>query len=482
MPPAATEAPRFSVLILAAGKATRFQSEHTKLLHQLAGRRLGDYVLGAALGAEPERAYMVVGHEADAVRAAFPLPGLDFVLQHEQRGTGDAVMAARAELEKCSSPILIVLVGDAPLLAWETLRALVEFHARSRSAATVLTTRLDNPLGYGRILRGPGERVRSIVEERDATAAQKRIHEVSSGILCFSRTELLAHLSELTDTNSQKEFLLTDMVRIFNRRRLKVTAYAVANSREVLGVNDRAELAQVEKIIRLRKAAELMRAGVTISDPETSVVDDTVLAGRDTRIEAGVQLLGHTSLGRDCVVEPYSVIRDSTLGNRARVRPFCVVTECEIAADSVVGPFTHLRDGALIGPEARIGNFVEVKKSKVGRGSKALHLTYLGDATLGERVNVGAGTVTCNYDGQRKNPTHIGDGVFIGSGSMLVAPVRIDTGAYVAAGSTITQDVPAESLGIARAAQVNKEGWVRERRKKRETSGSAALLQDPAAG
>lgn len=465
---------RFSVLILAAGKATRFRSEHTKLLHRLAGRRLGDYVLDAALGAGPERAYMVIGHEAASVRAGFPVPGLEFILQREQRGTGDAVIAARPILEKCPSPALIVLVGDAPLLAPETLRALAGFHARSRSAATVLTTRLENPEGYGRVLRGPGERVRAIVEERDATPAQKRIREISSGILCFSRAELLSHLGELTDTNSQKEFLLTDLVRIFNRRRLKVTAYAVANSREVLGVNDRVELAQVEKIIRLRKAERLMRAGVTIQDPACTVIDDTVEAGRDTQIEPGVHLLGHTRLGRDCVVEPYSVIRDSTVGDRVRIRPFCVITASELSADTVAGPFAHLRDGAFIGPEAQIGNFVEVKKTKLGRGSKARHLTYLGDATLGERVNVGAGTVTCNYDGERKNPTTVGNGVFIGSGSMLVAPIRIEDGAYVAAGSTLTQDVPAESLAIARAAQVNKEGWARERRRKPATSGAAA--------
>lgn len=465
---------RFSVLILAAGKATRFRSEQTKLLHRLAGRRLGDYVLDAALGAGPERAYMVIGHEAASVRAGFPAPGLEFILQREQRGTGDAVMAARPNLEKCPSPALIVMVGDAPLLAPETLRGLAAFRERSRSAATVLTTRLDNPEGYGRILRGPGERVRAIVEERDATAAQKRIREISSGILCFSRAELLSHLGELTDTNSQKEFLLTDLVRIFNRRWLKVTAYSVANSREVLGVNDRVELAQVEKIIRLRKAERLMRSGVGIQDPASTVIDDTVEAGRDTRIEPGVHLLGHTRLGRDCVVEPYSVITDSTLGDGAHVRPFCVIASSELAAGAVAGPFAHLRDGTSVGPEARVGNFVEVKKTKLGRGTKALHLTYLGDAALGERVNVGAGTVTCNYDGERKNPTTVGDDVFIGSGSMLVAPLRIEDGAYVAAGSTLTEDVPAESLAIARAAQVNKDGWAREHRRKPANPGAPA--------
>lgn len=465
---------KFSVLILAAGKATRFKSEHTKVLHGLAGRRVGDYVLGAALGAGPERAWMVIGHEGDRVRETFARPGLGFIPQREQRGTGHAVMSARPELEACSSPNLIVLVGDAPMLSPETLRALVEFHAGSGAAATVLTTRLKNPKGYGRILRAPGARVRAIVEEKDATTAQKRLREVSSGILCFALPKLLAHLDDLTDTNAQKEYLLTDMVRVFNRRRLKVAAYEVANSREVLGVNDRIELAQVERLIRRRKARLLMRSGVSIVDPKTTVIDDEVEAGRDTRIGAGVHLLGRTRLGKDCVVEPYCMLTDSVAGDRVLLRPFSVVSGCEIADGAVIGPFAHLREGASIGPEARIGNFVEVKKSKVGRGSKSLHLTYLGDATLGEKVNVGAGTVTCNYDGQHKNPTVIEDQVFIGSGSMLVAPVRVGKGAYVAAGSAITEDVPPGSLAIGRARQVNKENWAEKQAKPKDGSMAKA--------
>lgn len=465
---------RFSVLILAAGKATRFKSEHTKVLHSLAGRRVGDYVLQAALGAGPERAWMVIGHEGDRVREAFARPGLGFIAQREQRGTGHAVMSARPELEACSSSDLIVLVGDAPLLSSETLRALVEFHVGTGSVATVLTTRLEDPKGYGRILRGPGARVRTIVEEKDATAAQKRLREVSSGILCFSLPKLLAHLDDLTDTNAQKEYLLTDMVRIFNRRRLKVSAYEVANSREVLGVNDRIELAQVERLIRRRKARLLMRSGVSIVDPKTAVIDDEVEVGRDTRIGAGVHLLGRTRVGKDCTVEPYCMVTDSTVGDKVLLRPFSVVSGCEIAAGAVIGPFAHLRDGAEIGPEARIGNFVEVKKSRIGRGSKSLHLAYLGDATLGEKVNVGAGTVTCNYDGQHKNPTVIEDQVFIGSGSMLVAPVRVGKGAYVAAGSAVTEDVPSGALAIGRARQVNKENWAEKQAKQKDVPTAKA--------
>ncbi|MDE3178635.1 MAG: bifunctional UDP-N-acetylglucosamine diphosphorylase/glucosamine-1-phosphate N-acetyltransferase GlmU [Acidobacteriota bacterium] len=456
---------RFSVLILAAGKATRFKSEHTKVLHSLAGRRIGDYVLDAALGAKPDRAYMVIGHEAARVKEELARAGVEFILQREQRGTGDAVMAARPQIEKCPSPGLIALVGDAPLLSAATLQGLAEFHAQSGGAAAILTTRLEKPEGYGRILRGAGGRVRAIVEEKDATPPEKRIREISSGIICFSRLKLLEHLSELTDTNSQKEFLLTDMVRIFNRRRLKVLAYPVANSREVLGVNDRSELAQVEKIIRIRKAERLMLAGVTISDPETVVIDDEVEAGRDTRIEAGSHLLGRTRVGRDCNVGPYALVSDSILADHVMVRPFSWVTGSEVGLGAIIGPFSHLHDGVVVGPLTRIGNFVEVKKSQIGRETKALHLSYLGDAKIGDRVNVGAGTVTCNYDGERKNPTVMEDNVFIGSGSMLVAPIRIGEGSYVAAGSALTEDVPPDSLAIARANQINKKGWAKDRRK-----------------
>lgn len=461
---------KFSVVILAAGKATRFKSEHSKMLHRLAGRPLGEYVLRAALTVRPDQTYMVVGHEAAEVARALARPGVIFIEQREQLGTGHALMVARPEVEKSSSSTLVVLVGDAPLLRPETLGALVETHRRERAAAAVLTTRVSDPTGYGRIVRLRG-RVRAIVEEKVATPAQRRIQEISSGILCFSLPKLLKHLDELSSENAQKEYLLTDLVEIFNRRGEKVVAFPVADSREVLGVNDRVELAQTEKILRLRKAEALARDGVTIVAPEATYIDEGVEVGRDTVIDPGVSLLGHTRVGRACTLRPCSTITDSILGDRVTVRPCCVITSCEIASDVILGPFAHLREGAVIEPEARIGNFVEVKKSRVGRGSKALHLTYLGDANLGEKVNIGAGTVTCNYDGEKKNPTFIEDGAFVGSGSMLVAPVRIGKGSYVGAGSTITQDVPPESLGLGRAPQSNKEGWVRERRQAKLQTG-----------
>ena len=456
--------PSFSVLILAAGKATRFKSERSKVLHQLAGLPLGEYALRTARTIEPDRTYLVVGHQAESVRQAFDRPGLIFIEQKEQRGTGHALIVARPELERCPSPTLLVMTGDAPLLDPATLRGLIEAHTKACTAATVLTAVFDNPRGYGRIVRVGGSRIRAVVEEKIANAAQKRIREINSGIICFNIPKLLARLRELTDQNAQREYLLTDLAAIFNRHREKVIAYRVEDPSEVMGVNDRIELAQMEAILRRRKAEALMRAGVTVVHPEVTYIDESVDVGPDTVIEPGVSLLGTTSVGRECRLGRYSTITNSKLGDRVTIRQSVVVSDSTLASDAAVGPFAHLRDNAVLEDGARIGNFVEVKKSQVGRGTKAQHLTYLGNATLGEKVNVGAGTVTCNYDGQKKYPTVVEDGAFIGSGSMLVAPVRVGRGSYVAAGSTITNDVPPESLGIGRAPQVNKEGWVEKKK------------------
>jgi bifunctional UDP-N-acetylglucosamine pyrophosphorylase/glucosamine-1-phosphate N-acetyltransferase len=452
----------FSILILAAGKATRFKSEHSKMLHRLAGRLLGEYIVQAAQGAGPDCLYMMIGHEREEVRRAFARPGLVFIEQNEQLGTGHAVMTARPELEQCASPTVVVLVGDTPLLRPETLRHLVEAHRQARAVCTILTARVENASGYGRIVR-TGSRVRGIVEEKVATQAQRKIHEVNSGTLCFSRDHLLEHLAELSADNAQKEYLLTDLVEIFNRHRLKVAAFPVAEAREVLGVNDRVELAEIEKLLRRRKAETLMREGVTVVNPEATYIDPDVEAGPDSTIEPGASLLGRTRLGSACHIQSYCTITDSSLADRVTVLPCSVIANSEIASGVTLGPFARLRDGAVIEENARIGNFVEVKKSRVGRGTKALHLTYLGDASLGENANIGAGTVTCNYDGVKKNPTVIEDGVFIGSGNMLVAPLRIGQGSYTAAGSAITQDVPPHSLALARSRQITKKGWVKDR-------------------
>ena len=454
----------FSILILGAGKATRFKSERPKLLHALAGRLLGDYVLRTAVAAGAERVYLIIGCQAEEMRKAFARPELEFIEQKEQLGTGHALMVARAELERFPSGVVVALVGDVPLLQPETIKALVTAHAKEHAACTILTMRLDSPTGYGRIVRRGGKHVRAIVEEKVASAVQKKIREVNTGILCFSRQPLLEHLGELSRSNAQKEFLLTDLIEIFNRHRLKVGAYE-APAGEALGINDRDQLAEVERTLRLRKATALMKEGVTLTDPQTTYVDEDVVIGPDTVIEPGVSLRGRTRLGSGCRVGPYSTITDSFLADSVTVRQSCVITNSEIGEGVAVGPFAHLRMGTVLQAGARIGNFVEVKKSTIGQGTKAQHLTYLGDATVGARVNVGAGTITCNYDGEKKSPTIIEDEVFIGSGNMLVAPVRIGKGSYTAAGSTVTMDVPPESLAIGRGRQVNKEAWVRERKK-----------------
>ncbi len=374
--------------------------------------------------------------------------------------------------------MVVALVGDVPLLQAETLSALVAAHRKERAACTILTMRVDNPTGYGRIVRGAGKRVRAIVEEKVASAAQKKIREVSTGILCFSRQPLLAHLGELSRANAQKEYLLTDLIEIFNRHRLKVAAFEAPAEKPGASMTARNWPRWGRRCAFARPIA-LMKEGVTLTDPEATYIDEEVAVGPDTVIEPGVSLRGRTRLGSGCRVEPYSTITDSILADGVTVRQSCVITDCEIGAGATIGPFAHLRMGAVIEPTARIGNFVEVKKSTIGRGAKAQHLTYLGDATVGARANIGAGTITCNYDGEKKNPTTIEDEVFIGSGNMLVAPVRIGKGSYTAAGSTITEDVPPESLAIGRGRQVNKEGWAREQKKgkgHRHTSNSVRRL------
>jgi bifunctional UDP-N-acetylglucosamine pyrophosphorylase/glucosamine-1-phosphate N-acetyltransferase len=455
----------FSVLILAAGKATRFKSQLPKLLHPLAGRLLGERVLRTAAAAGPQHIYMIIGHQAGVMRKTFARPGLEFIEQKEQRGTGHAIMVARPELERCLSDVVIALVGDAPLLRPETLGALIATHRKERAACTVLTTRRDDPAGYGRIVRGAGQRVRAIVEEKSANARQKKTKEINTGILCFSRRPLLEHLEELWPHDEQGgEYFLTDLVEIFNRHRLKVVAFEAPRD-EAWGINDRVELAYAEQVLRRIKAEALMREGVTLTDPAATYIDEDVEVGPDTLIEPGVSLLGSTRVGARCRIEAHSTLTDSVLAEGVTIRPCCVISNSQVGAGAALGPFARLREGAVIESGAHIGNFVEVKKSKIGQGAKAQHLTYLGDATVGARTNIGAGTITCNYDGERKNPTTIEEDVFIGSGNMLVAPVRVGKGAYTAAGSTITADVPPESLAIGRAPQVNKEGWARNRKR-----------------
>jgi len=456
-------AAEFAVVILAAGKGTRLKSAQAKVLHRAGGRSLLEHVVRACQPLGAAGICVVVGHQADELRAAVAPLSVKTVLQEPQRGTGHAVAVAREALGK-KAKYAIVLPGDAPLVRTETLRFLLESHLISGPAATILTAILDDPAGYGRIVRREDGGVSAIVEEKALDREQRKIREINSSIYCFTLEKLWPCLEKLKPENVHKELYLTDAITLLHQRRERVEGIQAADPREILGCNTRADLAEVDRIFRERKRAALMAAGVTLQLPETILIDPEVEAGPDTIIEPGVQLLGATRLGARCTVRTGSVISDSVLEEDVTVRPHCVVANTRLGAGCVIGPFAHLRDGAELKPGARVGNFVEVKKSTLAEGVKAMHLTYLGDATVGRDTNVGAGTITCNYDGVRKNPTKIGARVFVGSGTELVAPVEVGDDAYIAAGSTVTENVPAGSLAIARERQVVKEGWATARR------------------
>jgi bifunctional UDP-N-acetylglucosamine pyrophosphorylase / glucosamine-1-phosphate N-acetyltransferase len=466
--------PRIAVAIMAAGKGTRLRSQLPKVLHEVGGKPLLEHVIRAAVRVVPAKdVYAIIGHEAERVRATLQHTGVNFVLQAEQRGTGHALMVARDALAGYDH--VIVLSGDAPLITPETIGHLRNFHLEEQAAMTLLSADLDNPTGYGRVLRkraGSAE-VTAIVEEKAASAAQRKIREINSGFYVFDVPQLYANIGRLSTANAHAEYYLTDMAEVLRRARERVVSWKTANASEVLGGNTRAELADLDQQMRLAKCRQLMADGVTVFYPATCVIDSDVQVAPDTVIEPYVQLLGRTRIGAGCRVRSYCVIRDCEIEDGVLVRPGCVMEEARISADAVIGPYSHLRPGSEIGEGAHVGNFVETKKIKLGKGSKANHLTYLGDAEIGAGVNIGAGTITCNYDGVNKHRTVIDDGVFIGSDSTLVAPVRVGKGAYVGAASCITDDVPADALAIGRARQIVKEGWAREKGSKRKKQSSA---------
>jgi bifunctional UDP-N-acetylglucosamine pyrophosphorylase / glucosamine-1-phosphate N-acetyltransferase len=385
------------------------------------------------------------------------------VLQQPQRGTGHAMQVARRALG--TAKIALVLPGDAPLIRTETLRSMIAAHRVANAAVTILTAVVSDPSGYGRILRKSETSVQAIVEESQLTDEQRDINEINSSIYCFTMDKLWPALAQVKPNNKHRELYLTDAVGVLASKNETVLAHVAADPREALGCNTRADLAEVDRIFRERKRTELMNDGVSIQLPETVLVDPDVTIGEDTVLEPGVQLLGKTRIGRRCTIRTGSVLSDMTLGDDVVVQPHCIATQSRLDDNAVIGPFSHLRAGAHLKDGARAGNFVEVKKSVVGEGAKVPHLTYLGDATVGAKSNIGAGTITCNYDGFRKHPTNIGRGVFIGSDATLVAPVRIGDGAYVAAGSTITENVPPDGLGIARSRQVTKPRWASRKRR-----------------
>ena len=453
-----------SILILAAGLGTRMKSKKAKVLHRAGGRTLLGHVVHTCTRiVPPENVVAVVGYQAEEVRQSVAGSGIGFAGQTAQRGTGHAVMAARETLE-AHGGLVAVLYGDGPLLSEETLRKLIEAQASSDAAMTLISTILDDPTGYGRLITGEDGRVEAVVEQKAATPEQLRIQAVNSGIYCFQADLLWKHIAGLETNPASGEYYLTDMVEIFRRAGHGVDVMHVEDSWELHGINSRVELAEVDRIFRERKVQELMLAGVTIEKPETVTIDAGASVGRDTLLGPFTQILGETEIGEDCVIGACSIVRDSKLADGVKIGEFSIINESVLEEGATAGPYARFRTANHIEPGAAVGNFVELKKTRLGAGSKAMHLAYLGDSVIGEGVNIGAGTITCNYDGARKHQTKIGAGAFVGSNSTLVAPVDVGEGSYVAAGSVITERVPADALAVGRQRQSNKEDWASRRR------------------
>ncbi len=454
-------------VVLAAGKGTRMKSGRAKVLHPVLGVPLLEHVLRAvgATGAAPIT--VVVGHQADLVEAAFGGRGLVFVRQDPPRGTGHAVQVAREAFGAHPDRTLLVLNGDLPLLRAETLARLVDTHRERRAAATLLTVVLADPGAYGRVVRDPAGGVRAIVEAKDATAEERAIGEINAGVYAFEVPALESVLGGLRPQNTQGEYYLTDVIGLLRAAGSPVAALAADDPAEGLGVNSLAELAEATRTWRRRRVAALMAAGVGIEDPDTVSVGLDVEVEADAVLRASTLLEGRTIVRAGASVGPFTRVVDTEVGAEAQVLDHCLLRESVVGAGAVVGPFAHIRPGSRIGPRAKVGNFVELKKTDLGEGSKAPHLSYIGDATVGPGVNIGAGTITCNYDGVSKHRTRIEAGAFIGSDTTLVAPITVGEGAYIAAGSAITQDVPAGALALGRARQVVKPGWATELGKRR---------------
>jgi bifunctional UDP-N-acetylglucosamine pyrophosphorylase / glucosamine-1-phosphate N-acetyltransferase len=457
------------VVVLAAGKGTRMKSRLPKVLHQISGLTIIERVIRTAAALQPASITVVVGHGGDEVQRSLAKRNqLQFVTQSQQLGTGHALLQARTHLEGKTGTV-VLLSGDVPLLTADSLQALLATHQEASAAATVITANFARPYGYGRIVRTNGK-ISKIVEERDTTAAQKAIGEINSGIYSFDIAPLFAALDSIGAANKQGEYYLPDLVAIYRKQKRAVATWTVARADEIRGINSRTELAEVTSMVRQQKNEELMAAGVTLIDPATTYIDADVVVGPDTVIYPCVFLEGSTKIGAACEIHSGTRIVNSTIGDRVCVRNHTVVTDSTVEAGAFVGPFAHIRPGSSVGEDAHVGNFVELKKTGMGKGAKANHLAYLGDATIGEKTNVGAGTITCNYDGDNKHQTVIGSGVFVGSNSTLVAPVTLADGSYIAAGSAVTADVPAGALAIGRSRQENKDGWVAKRKEAKAKS------------
>jgi bifunctional UDP-N-acetylglucosamine pyrophosphorylase/glucosamine-1-phosphate N-acetyltransferase len=448
-----------ATIILAAGKGTRMKSDLVKVLHPILGLPMLSYTIDLSLHhIKAEKTIVVVGHQADQIKERFQTPQINFVLQREQLGTGHAVLQALPLLQGFTGSVLI-LCGDVPLVKAETLRSFIDTFLGNDSTIAVLTAVVKDPYGYGRIIRGPEGWLERIVEEKDASDEESLIREINTGIFCVRSAFLMEGLKEIGKENVQGEYYLPDLVEVARKRDLRCSAHMVADPVEVMGINTRVDLATATEALRQEKVKELMLSGVTIIDPKTTYVDRTVAIGKDTTLYPNCTLQGRTRIGERCVIEPNSKISDTEIGDGVTIRSYSVITESRIEDGASIGPFTHLRPLSEVKAKAKIGNFVEVKKSVIGKGSKANHLAYIGDSLIGEEVNIGAGTITCNYDGFEKHQTIIGDHVFVGSNVELVAPIKVGSRSSIGAGTTVTKDVPEGALAIGRVKQKNIRGW-----------------------
>jgi bifunctional UDP-N-acetylglucosamine pyrophosphorylase/glucosamine-1-phosphate N-acetyltransferase len=467
-----------TVVVLAAGKGTRMKSERAKVLHEICGRPLAGFAVARALELGADTVSVVIGHQADAVRdrlkALFPTAPLTFALQSEQLGTGHAVMMARDAGGFAPGDVLI-LSGDVPLMRAETLQKLVQAKRDAKATVSMITTHPPSPKGYGRVLRDGRGRVKRIIEEKDATPDERQVGEVNAGIYCVDAGFLSSALSELTPKNAQGEYYLTDVIAAATNREMPVVAID-SPFEETSGINDRSELAAAETVLRREIAVAHMKSGVTIRDPQTAYIETGVTIGIDAEIGPSVSLHGTTRIGRQVRIGQGSVIIDSEIGDGVEIKPYSHFEGAVVGAGSIIGPFARLRPGTELADGVHIGNFVETKKARIGSRTKANHLTYLGDTVIGKDCNIGAGTITCNYDGVNKFETRLGDGVFIGSDTQLVAPVTLADGAYVGAGSTITKNVPADALAFTRPPLTVKEGWASANRKRKEAEKAAKKL------
>lgn len=453
-----------TIVILAAGLGTRMKSRQAKVLHRAGGKTLVQHVVDMALElAPPERIFVVVGHQADQVRAAIATPGIGFIEQSEQKGTGHALLVGREALSGLDGHLAVVY-GDGPLLRAESLRQLIATQEAAGGAGTLLSAMMEDPTGYGRVIRDSHGYAVAVVEQKAGTPEQLAIREANMGIYCYRADLFWKHVGEIQPNNPAREYYLTDMVEILNRAGHRMNVMTIGDPKECLGINNRIELSEVDRLLRDRKVRDLMLAGVTIEKPETVTIDSDARIGIDTLVAPFAQILGKTTIGENCRIGAAAIVQDSEIADEVEIGPFTIVGTSRVERGAHVGPFARLRMGNYVAEGAHIGNFVELKKTHMGAGAKANHLAYLGDSQIGARTNIGAGTITCNYDGARKHPTRIGEGAFVGSNSTLVAPIEIGDGAYIGAGSVITEPVPDDALALGRTRQVVKAEWARKRR------------------